>query len=163
MNLRPWFAFTEASVAAGSELRKELRRAANAPVTPGANLRAMRDYYIKSLRHPTWNVLFLEYKPFSLRHPRLKSKISNTKTRVLATAAVIVEAIDAARGTTLPVSTLAAATSLDALVNSLGIDRLVGNTITARELDAVLNLFFDAIANGRHKETVSSRDDRTGT
>jgi AcrR family transcriptional regulator len=53
----------------------ELRRAATAPVTPGANLRAMRDYYIQSLRHPTWNVLFLEYKLFSLRHPRLKSKI----------------------------------------------------------------------------------------
>jgi AcrR family transcriptional regulator len=112
-------------------------------------LKAMRENYVRSLTNRTWNILFLEYKLFILRHPEFKEKVSQMQTKAFSTTTAALNAIYTSAGIKLPVSTLAAATALAALANTLGIDLLIGKAITQREVDTILRLFFDALI-GHH-------------
>jgi AcrR family transcriptional regulator len=110
---------------------------------------AMRENYVQSLRDPTWNVLFLEYKFFILRHPEFREKVLEMQNKAFATTAATLGAIYSQVGIKLPVSTLAAATALGAIANTLGIDLLIGRAITEKEVDIILGVFFDALAAAR--------------
>jgi AcrR family transcriptional regulator len=126
-----------------------VRYVANSASKPAARLQAMRDHYIRSLQDPVWNVLFVEYKLFILRHPELKTRVSEMQKRTFATVTAVLDEIYASARISLPVSTLAIAISLGALANTLGIDRLIGGTITENEVETVLGSFFDAIVGRR--------------
>jgi AcrR family transcriptional regulator len=110
---------------------------------------AMRENYVESLKDPTWNVLFLEFKFFILRHPELKEKVLEIQNKAFAITANALDALYSQAGIKLPVSTLAAATALGAIANTLGIDLLVGKAITEEEVDTILGLFFDALIGVR--------------
>ncbi len=130
----------------------EVRRVANAVQKPAARLRAVRDHYIQLSKDRVWNVLFLEFKLFILRHPELKSKVSEMQLKAFGTATTALDEICTSMGITLPVSTLAVATSLGALANTLGIDRAIGKAITENELKTVLGLFFDAATHRKARD-----------
>jgi hypothetical protein len=105
----------------------------------------MRENYVRSLEDPTWNTLFLEYKFFILSHPEFKEKVFAMQSKAFATTAATLDAIYMQAGIRLPVSTLAAATALGAIANTLGIDLLIGRAITEEEVDIILGVFFDAL------------------
>jgi AcrR family transcriptional regulator len=112
-------------------------------------LAVMRENYVQSLKDPTWNLLFLEYKFFILRHPEFKEKVLEMQNKAFARTAATLDAIYSQAGFKLPVSTLAAATALGAIANTLGIDLLIGRAITEKEVDIILGVFFDALVAAR--------------
>ena len=114
-------------------------------------LQTMRENYIKALKNPTWNILFLEYKLFVLRHPEFQSKVSEMQDKSIATTSAVFEEIYNDVGIKLPVPTMAAVTGLAALANTLGIDLQIGKAITEPEVDTLLGLFFDALTKHRTK------------
>lgn len=105
----------------------------------------VRHNYIHSLKNRTWNILFLEYKLFVLRHPELRPKVTEMQTRAYATVASSLEAVFTGVAMKPPVPALAAGTALAALANTLGLDLAVGKAITEEEADKVLGLLFDAL------------------
>jgi AcrR family transcriptional regulator len=105
----------------------------------------VRHNYIHSLKNRTWNILFLEYKLFVLRHPELRPKVTEMQARAYSTVASALEAIFAGIEMKPPVPALAAGTALASLANTLGLDLAVGKAITEEEADKVLGLLFDAL------------------
>lgn len=105
----------------------------------------VRQNYIRSLKNRTWNILFLEFKLFVLRHPELKDKVTEMQTKAYATIAGALEAVFTGVEMKPPVPALAAGTALAALANTLGLDLAVGKAITEEEADKVLGLLFDAL------------------
>jgi AcrR family transcriptional regulator len=105
----------------------------------------LRQNYIQSLKNRTWNILFLEFKLFVLRHPELKDKVAEMQTKAYATIASALEAIFTGVEMKPPVPALAAGTALAALANTIGLDLAVGKAITEEEADKVLGLLFDAL------------------
>ena len=110
----------------------------------------LRQNYIQSLKNRTWNILFLEFKLFVLRHPELKDKVAEMQTKAYATIASALEAIFTGVEMKPPVPALAAGTALAALANTIGLDLAVGKAITEEEADKVLGLLFDALAGNHH-------------
>jgi AcrR family transcriptional regulator len=135
------------------QVEKRMARAARAAEALGENpnLATMRENYVRSLKDPTWNVLFLDYKFFILRHPEFKEKVLEMQNKAFATTTATLEAIYRRAGIRLPVSSLAAATALGAIANTLGIDLLIGRAITEKEVDIILGVFFDALTAARPK------------
>jgi AcrR family transcriptional regulator len=109
---------------------------------------AMRENYVRAVKDRTWNILFLEYKLFVLRHPEFREKLLPVHKRIFARTAVTLDAIYAIAGIKLPVSTLAAALAMGALANTLGVDLALGRMISEGEVDVILRLFFDALIFG---------------
>ena len=108
--------------------------------------RTVRQNYIHFLRNRTWNILFLEYKLFVLRHPEFRAKITAMQTSVNASAASALEEIFAGIGGHPPVSILAAATALASLANTISLDLAIGRNVTETEADKLLELFFNAVS-----------------
>jgi AcrR family transcriptional regulator len=127
------------------EVEKRLARAgfaARAAAKHPSVLQAMKENYVRSANDRTWNILFLEYKLFILRHPEFSERVSEMQTQSLATTTAIL-------GDHLPVSPVSAATALSALANTLGIDVLIGKSVTQQEADTIRGLFFDALIGQR--------------
>jgi AcrR family transcriptional regulator len=110
----------------------------------------LRQNYIRSLKNRTWNILFIEYKLFVLRHPEFRPKITEMQAKAYSTIAGALEAIFAGVAMKPPVPALAAGTALAALANTLGLDLAVGKAITEEEADKVLGLLFDALTGEHH-------------
>jgi AcrR family transcriptional regulator len=130
------------------EIERRVARARLASVlvkqSPDA-LKTLRQNYIRSFKNRNWNILFIEYKLFVLRHPEFEQKISAMQARAFTTVAAVLEEIYGGLGIKLAVSTLAATTALAALGNTLGLDILIGKAITEDEADTALGLLFDAL------------------
>lgn len=107
--------------------------------------KAIRQNYVRTLRNPTWNVLFIEYKLFILRHPELKKKVTEMQSRAFATMASGLDEIFSGVGVKPAVPSLAAGMALAALANTLGLDLAIGSALTEKEVDQILSVFFDAL------------------
>ncbi|HEX3436572.1 MAG TPA: TetR/AcrR family transcriptional regulator [Pseudacidobacterium sp.] len=128
------------------EVERRMARASQLARATKPTAQILRENYIQSLKNKTWNVLFIEYKLFILRHPEFKEKVTEMQAKAFATTSIVLEEIYRGAGIKLPVSTLAAAISLAAVANTLGIDLMIGKAITEKEVDTILGLFFDALA-----------------
>jgi AcrR family transcriptional regulator len=115
------------------------------PSSRTARYQALRAGYLRSMIHRTWNVLFIEFKLFVLRHPELKSKVTEMQTKAFATMAETLEQVFASSNSKPPVSPLAAGMALGALANTLGIDLIIGDALSQREMEKILNVFYDAL------------------
>jgi hypothetical protein len=98
------------------------------------------------MMNQTWNILFIEFKLFVLRHPELKSQVTEMQTKAFATVAQTLEQIFACSDSKPPVSPLAAGMALAALANTLGIDLMIGDALSQKEMEKLLNLFYDALS-----------------
>jgi AcrR family transcriptional regulator len=128
------------------ERRMTRARLASVLVKQSPNpLKTLRQNYIRSFKDRKWNILFLEYKLFVLRHPEFDQKISEMQARAFATIKAVLEEIYSDLGVQLIVPTLAATTALAALGNTLGLDLQIGKAITEPEADTTLGLLFDAL------------------
>jgi hypothetical protein len=104
------------------------------------------------MTNQTWNVLFIEFKLFVLRHPDLKAQVTEMQTKAFATVAKTLEQIFACSDSKPPVSPLAAGMALGALANTLGIDLMIGDALSEKEKEKLLNLFYDALTgNSMHR------------
>ena len=112
--------------------------------------KALRDNYVCTLRNPTWNILFIEYKLFILRHPQLRKKVTEMQAKAFATMANGLKEIFAGAGVNPAVPPLAAGMALAALANTLGLDLAVGNALSDKEVDRILSVVFDALSGDRH-------------
>jgi AcrR family transcriptional regulator len=111
-----------------------------------ARYQALRGGYLRSMMNQTWNILFIEFKLFVLRHPELKSQVTEMQTKAFATVAQTLEQIFACSDSKPPVSPLAAGMALAALANTLGIDLMIGDALSQKEMEKLLNLFYDALS-----------------
>jgi AcrR family transcriptional regulator len=110
-----------------------------------ARYQALKAGYLRSMTNQTWNVLFIEFKLFVLRHPDLKAQVTEMQTKAFATVAKTLEQIFACSDSKPPVSPLAAGMALGALANTLGIDLMIGDALSEKEKEKLLNLFYDAL------------------
>jgi AcrR family transcriptional regulator len=111
-----------------------------------ARYQALKAGYLRSMTNQTWNVLFIEFKLFVLRHPDLKAQVTEMQTKAFATVAKTLEQIFACSDSKPPVSPLAAGMALGALANTLGIDLMIGDALSQKEMEKLLNLFYDALS-----------------
>jgi AcrR family transcriptional regulator len=109
--------------------------------------RAARENYIRSLKNRTWNILFIEYKLFVLRHPEQKIRVSEMQTKAFEIMTSTLEEIFAGLKIKPPVSALAAGTGLAALANTIGLDLAIGKALSEEEADKMLALFFEALSS----------------
>jgi AcrR family transcriptional regulator len=117
-----------------------------------ARYQALKAGYLRSMTNQTWNVLFIEFKLFVLRHPDLKAQVTEMQTKAFATVAKTLEQIFACSDSKPPVSPLAAGMALGALANTLGIDLMIGDALSEKEKEKLLNLFYDALTgNSMHR------------
>jgi AcrR family transcriptional regulator len=117
-----------------------------------ARYEALKAGYLRSMTNQTWNVLFIEFKLFVLRHPDLKAQVTEMQTKAFATVAKTLEQIFACSDSKPPVSPLAAGMALGALANTLGIDLMIGDALSEKEKEKLLNLFYDALTgNSMHR------------
>ena len=117
-----------------------------------ARYQALKAGYLQSMTNQTWNVLFIEFKLFVLRHPDLKAQVTEMQTKAFATVAKTLEQIFACSDSKAPVSPLAAGMALGALANTLGIDLMIGDALSEKEKEKLLNLFYDALTgNSMHR------------
>jgi AcrR family transcriptional regulator len=117
-----------------------------------ARYQALKAGYLRSMTNQTWNVLFIEFKLFVLRHPDLKAQVTEMQTKAFATVAKTLEQIFACSDSKAPVSPLAAGMALGALANTLGIDLMIGDALSEKEKEKLLNLFYDALTgNSMHR------------
>jgi AcrR family transcriptional regulator len=107
--------------------------------------KALRQNYIRTLRNPTWNILFIEYKLFILRHPDFRKKVIEMQAKAFATMASGLEEIFADAGVSPAARPLAAGMALAALANTLGLDLAVNNALSEKEVNGMLSVFFDAV------------------
>jgi AcrR family transcriptional regulator len=114
--------------------------------------RSMRKQYIRTLKDPTWNILFIEYKLFVLRHPELRGKVTKMQAKAHDTVARGLEEIFKGSGATPAVSPLAAGMALTGLANALGLDQAVSGALSEQEVDKILSIFFDALVGYRCPE-----------
>lgn len=134
------------------EVEKRMARArewsaarAKLPASKEELYQGLRRGYIASLKNPRWNILFIEYKLFVLRHPRLKAKVTEMQAKAYATIASSLEEIFAGVKVRPPVPALAAGTAMAALANTIGLDLMVGKALSEQEADKILGLLFDAL------------------
>ena len=117
-----------------------------------ARYQALKAGYLRSMTNQTWNVLFIEFKLFVLRHPDLKAQVTEMQTKAFATVAKTLEQVFACSDSKPPVSPLAAGMALGALANTLGIDLMIGDALSEKEKEKLLNLFYDALTgNSMHR------------
>jgi AcrR family transcriptional regulator len=117
-----------------------------------ARYQTLKTGYLRSMTNQTWNVLFIEFKLFVLRHPDLKAQVTEMQTKAFATVAKTLEQIFACSDSKPPVSPLAAGMALGALANTLGIDLMIGDALSEKEKEKLLNLFYDALTgNSMHR------------
>jgi AcrR family transcriptional regulator len=122
------------------------------PSSQTARYQALKAGYLRSMTNQTWNVLFIEFKLFVLRHPDLKAQVTEMQTKAFATVAKTLEQIFACSDSKPPVSPLAAGMALGALANTLGIDLMIGDALSEKEKEKLLNLFYDALTgNSMHR------------
>jgi len=114
--------------------------------------RALRKGYIRTLKNRTWNILFIEYKLFVLRHPEMREKVNKMQAKAHATMASGLEEVFKGAGAKPPVSPLAAGMALTGLANALGLDLAVSNALTEEEVDKIMSIFFDALVGYRCRE-----------
>lgn len=126
--------------------RERTRKREKLPMSKEDLYRAMRKGYISSLKNPTWNILFLEYKLFILRHPKLRAKVSEMQAKPYNTMATSLEQMFAGIGMKTKISPLAAGMALAALANTLNLDLMIGKAVSEQEVEAALNLLFDALS-----------------
>lgn len=126
--------------------RERTRKREELPMSKEDLYRAMRKGYISSLKNPTWNILFLEYKLFILRHPKLRAKVSEMQAKPYNTMATSLEQMFAGIGMKTKISPLAAGMALAALANTLNLDLMIGKAVSEQEVEAALNLLFDALS-----------------
>ena len=119
---------------------------AKLPTSKEELYRAMRKGYINSLKNPAWNILFLEYKLFVLRHPAYRDKISKMQAKAYATMGSSLEEMFAGIGMRTKIPPLAAGMALAALANTLNLDLMIGKAVSEREVDEALSLLFDALS-----------------
>ena len=138
------------------EVEKRISRAREASSTrakqalPKRELyKVLRQNYIRTLRDPTWNILFIEYKLFILRHPDFRKKVMEMQARAYATMASGLEEIFAGAGVSPVARPLAAGMALIALANTLGLDLAAHNALSEKEVDEMLGVFFDAVCGHR--------------
>jgi AcrR family transcriptional regulator len=114
--------------------------------------RAMRKNYIRTLKNRTWNILFIEYKLFILRHPELREEVTKMQAKAHATMAKGLEEVFKGAGAKPAVSPLAAGMALTGLANALGLDMAVSKALTEEEVDKIMSIFFDALVGYRCPE-----------
>ena len=119
---------------------------AKAPMSKEELYRAMRKGFISSLKNPAWNILFLEYKLFVLRHPAFRDKISKMQAKAYATMGSSLEQMFAGIGMKTKIPPLAAGMALAALANTLNLDLMIGKAVSEREVDEAVSLLFDALS-----------------
>jgi AcrR family transcriptional regulator len=119
---------------------------AKAPTSNEELYRAMRKGFVSSLKNPAWNILFLEYKLFVLRHPAFRDKISKMQAKAYATMGSNLEQMFAGIGMKTKIPPLAAGMALAALANTLNLDLMIGKAVSEREVDEAVSLLFDALS-----------------
>lgn len=114
--------------------------------TPSDKADVLRDYYAHFAIQRTWSLIFLEFKLFAVRYPRVRARLQERLQNLRATANHMLREISEALGHRTPVSSTAAVAAMGALSNALLLEQLVDpDAISPAELHTLLSAFFDLI------------------
>ena len=114
--------------------------------TPQEQAELLRDYYSRIANQKQWVLIFLEYKLFAVRHPRVQARLQQRLRGLRAGGAQILQKLSTALGRRTPVASTTAAVAMGALSNALLLEHLVDPiTLPSYDLHVVLGIFFDSL------------------
>jgi AcrR family transcriptional regulator len=113
---------------------------------PAERAALLREYYGRVAFDRQWALIFLEYKLFAIRHPKVRARLQHRLRGLRFPGIEILRKLSAALGHRTPVSSTMAAVAMGALSNSLMIEQLVDPTmLSTTEMGTLLGLFFDLL------------------
>lgn len=117
--------------------------------TPQEQAELLRSYYSRIANQKQWVLIFLEYKLFAVRHPRVQARLQQRLRGLRKGGAQILEKLSTALGRRTPVSSMTAAVAMGALSNALLLEHLVDPiTLPSYDLHVLLGTIFDSLTGG---------------
>ncbi len=114
--------------------------------TPQEQAELLRDYYSRVANQKQWVLIFLEYKLFAVRHPRVQARLQQRLRGLRKGGAQILQKLSTALGQRTPVSSMTAAVAMGALSNALLLEHLVDPiTLPSYDLHELLGTIFDSL------------------
>jgi AcrR family transcriptional regulator len=114
--------------------------------TPAEQADLLREYYANKVIQKIWALIFLEYKLFAVRHPKVRTRLQRRLQRLRAPGIEILRKISTALGHRPPVASPTAAAAMGALSHALILEQLVDPTVLSpRDIHTLLSAFFDLI------------------
>ena len=114
--------------------------------SPQEQARLLRSYYSRIANQKQWVLIFLEYKLFAVRHPRVQIRLQQRLRGLRTGGAQILKGLSTALGHRTPVSSMTAAVAMGALSNALLLEHLVDPiTLPSYDLHVLLSIFFDSL------------------
>ncbi len=114
--------------------------------SPQEQARLLRSYYSRIANQKQWVLIFLEYKLFAVRHPKVQARLQQRLRGLRSGGAQILQKLSTALGHRTPVSSMTAAVAMGALSNALLLEHLVDPiTLPSYDLHVLLSLFFDSL------------------
>jgi AcrR family transcriptional regulator len=109
-------------------------------------LRALRQYYAQNAKDRGLALLALEFKLFTLRHPKAAARFRERRQGLRSCGSGLLQRLAKSLGRSLPVSSAAAATALGAFSHTLLLEQLVDpKALSGVEIRRLLELVFDAV------------------
>lgn len=115
---------------------------------PGAaeQLRALREHYAQNARDRQLALLALEFKLFTLRHPKAAARFRARRQGLRSCGSELLQRLSKSLGRSLSVSSSAAATALGAFSHALLLEHLVDpKSLSDGEIRRLLEVVFDAV------------------
>jgi AcrR family transcriptional regulator len=116
---------------------------------PQQRLRALRQHFAQIAQDRRLALLSLEFKLFAVRHPEAHARLRTRQRRLRACGGYILRRLMKSLGSTLAISSGAAAAALGAFSHAMLLEHLVdANSLSDTEVRHLLGLFFDAVVGG---------------
>jgi AcrR family transcriptional regulator len=116
---------------------------------PQQRLRALRQHFAQIAQDRRLALLSLEFKLFAVRHPEAHARLRTRQRRLRACGGDILRRLMKSLGSTLAISSGAAAAALGAFSHAMLLEHLVdANSLSDTEVRHLLGLFFDAVVGG---------------